>query len=133
MIIQFDSKLDQKVKHINRYPDINISDQCGMVRRGIMCLFHMTCVITAICRQRYPARRYSIDSALTLLRPQPIIDNVSVCCNGLAFAPVESRSNFLFVASLSPYSHTRGMGKKPSPLGEDFSLSVDVASRIQGV
>ena len=25
------------------------------------------------------------------------------------------------------------MGEKPSPLGEDFSLIVDVASRIQGV
>jgi len=24
------------------------------------------------------------------------------------------------------------MGEKPSPLGEDFSLMVDVASRIQG-
>ena len=66
MIIQFDLKLDQKVKHMNRYPDINISDQCGMVRRGIMCLIHMTCVITAICRQRYPARRHSIDSLFTL-------------------------------------------------------------------
>ena len=30
------------------------------------------------------------------------------------------------------YCPTRGMGEKPSPLGEDFSLMVDVASRIQG-
>ena len=41
MIIQFDSKLDQKVKHMNKDPDINISDQCRMVRPGIMCLVHM--------------------------------------------------------------------------------------------
>jgi len=27
---------------------------------------------------------------------------------------------------------TRGMGEKPSPLGEDFSLMVDVASKGQG-
>jgi hypothetical protein len=42
MIIQFDSKLDQKVNHINRYPDKNLSDRCGMVRPGIMCIVHMT-------------------------------------------------------------------------------------------
>ena len=68
MIIRFDSKLDQKLKHMNRYRDTNISGQCGMVRRGIMCLVHITCVITAICRQRYPARRHAIDSPLTLPR-----------------------------------------------------------------
>lgn len=66
MIIQFDSKLDQNVKHMNKDPDINISDQCRMVRPGIMGLVHMICVIAATCRQRYPARRHSIDSALTL-------------------------------------------------------------------
>lgn len=57
MIIQFDTKLDQKVKHMNRYPEMNISDQCGMVRRAIMGLVHIRCLITAICRQRYLARR----------------------------------------------------------------------------
>ncbi len=31
-----------------------------------------------------------------------------------------------------PYCPTRGMGEKPSPLGEDFSLIVDVATRVQG-
>jgi len=31
------------------------------------------------------------------------------------------------------YYPTRDMGEKPSPLGEDFSLMVDVASRVQGV
>jgi len=68
MIIQFDLKLDQKVKHMNRYPDINISDQWGMVRWAIMCLVYITCIITAICRQRCPAKRHSIDSPLTLPR-----------------------------------------------------------------
>ena len=57
MIIQFDTKLDQKVKHMDRYPDMNISNQCGMVRWAIMGLVHIRCVITAICRQRYPAMR----------------------------------------------------------------------------
>jgi len=31
------------------------------------------------------------------------------------------------------YCPTRGMGEKPSLLGEDFRLSVDTAARIQGV
>jgi len=31
------------------------------------------------------------------------------------------------------YCPTRGMGAKPSPSGEDFSLIVDAAARIQGV
>jgi hypothetical protein len=79
MIIQFDSKLDQKVKHMNRYPDINISYHGGMVRRAIMCLVHIMCIITADCRQRCPAIRYSIDSASTLLRQYVLIDHVSVC------------------------------------------------------
>jgi hypothetical protein len=35
--------------------------------------------------------------------------------------------------SMYIYFPTRGMGEKPSPLGKDFSLIVDVASRIQGV
>jgi hypothetical protein len=34
---------------------------------------------------------------------------------------------------IESYCPTGGMGEKPWPLGEDFSLSVDVASRIQGV
>jgi len=29
------------------------------------------------------------------------------------------------------FAPTRGMGEKPSPLGEDFSLIVDAAARIQ--
>jgi len=29
------------------------------------------------------------------------------------------------------YCPTRGMGEKPSPLGEDFSLFVDAAARVQ--
>jgi len=33
----------------------------------------------------------------------------------------------------SVYCPTRGMGEKPSPLSEDFSLIVDTAARIQGV
>ena len=33
----------------------------------------------------------------------------------------------------SYYCPTRGMGEKPSPLGEDLSLIVDAAVRIQGV
>ena len=31
------------------------------------------------------------------------------------------------------YCPARGMGEKPSPLGEDFSLIVDASSRVQGV
>ncbi len=55
MAIRFDSKQNQKERHIYIYRNPNRSARCGMVRRAIMHLVHTMYATTNLCRQRCPA------------------------------------------------------------------------------
>ena len=50
----------------------------------------------------------------------------------MSWKDVERIRQTLFINKKTINCPLRGMGEKPSPSGEDFSLFVDAAARVQG-